>query len=64
MRYNLPPTAFAKQLKKMPARELPSPFQMRMAELSVHIISPTGWLADSLALITWWRLNTFYGQKQ
>ena len=39
------------------------PFQMRTAELSMPIINPTG-LVESLALITWLRLNIFYGQKQ
>ena len=39
------------------------PFQMRTAELPEHIIKPTS-LVDSLALITWLRLNIFYGQKK
>lgn len=39
------------------------PFQMRTAELPEHIINPTS-LVDSLALITWLRLNIFYGQKK
>ena len=36
---------------------------MRTAELPEHIINPTS-LVDSLALITWLRLNIFYGQKK
>lgn len=39
------------------------PFQMRTAELPEHIINPTS-LVDSLALITWLRLNIFSGQKK
>lgn len=38
------------------------PFQIT-AELPEHIINPTS-LVDSLALITWLRLNIFYGQKK
>lgn len=56
-------TAFAQQLKKMPAMEAELSLSDENNCKALHIINLTR-LVDSLALIIWLRSNIFYGQKQ
>lgn len=56
-------TAFAQQLKKMPAMEAALSLSDENNRMPFHIINLPG-LVDSLALIMWLRSNIFYGQKQ
>lgn len=58
-KFDFLPIAFAKQLKKMPARGR----ALSSSDENAHIIIPTG-PVEPLALITRLRLNIFYGQKQ
>lgn len=62
-RLDIVSTAFAQQLKKMPAMGAELSLSDENNRVPFHIINLPG-LVDSPALIMWWRSNIFYGQKQ